>query len=106
MTLLDYFVIFILVLSIASSAANGLIRCSLTLISAIAGLILAGRLYSYPAKAFGFLSASPLMANFAGFAIIFVIVVVSGSLLSHALRNRLEHTKLSWLDKMLGAGFG
>ena len=106
MTLLDYFVIFTLVLSIASSAANGLIRCSLTLISAIAGLILAGRLYSYPAKAFGILTNNPHMSNFGGFAFIFVIVVVGGTILSHSLRHRLEHAKLTWLDKMLGAGFG
>jgi len=106
MTLLDYFVVLVVVMSVASSAANGVIRCSLTLISTIAGLLLASWLYMYPAKLIGFLTSDGRWASFIGFALIFVLVVIAGTVMSHTLREKLQHSNLTWIDKMLGAAFG
>ncbi|HZS45724.1 MAG TPA: CvpA family protein [Blastocatellia bacterium] len=106
MTLLDYFVILIVVMSVASSAANGVVRCSITLISVIAGLILASWLYIYPAKFIGILTDDAKWTSFIGFALVFVLVVIAGTVMSHMLRERLQRSHLTWIDKMLGALFG
>jgi membrane protein required for colicin V production len=106
MTTLDYFVLIVVVASVASGATRGIIKGILSVLSAFAGLILAAQLYPLAARlAAGFVSTERA-ADLLGFVIIFLVVLVCGSLLARWLRGGLKRARLDWVDHTLGAAFG
>ena len=106
MTILDYFVLIVVVASVASGATRGLIKGIISVASALAGLVLAAQLYPYAASLLsGFVSTSR-SANLLGFVAVFLAVMAGGSLLARFVRGGLKRARLDWVDHTLGAGFG
>lgn len=106
MTVLDYFVVIIVVASVALGATTGIVKGIFSVLSALAGLIIAAQLYPYTARLFSGFVSTARAANLLGFIAVFLIVLVGGSLLARSLRGRLKRSRLGWLDHLLGAGFG
>ena len=106
MTVLDYFVLIVVVASVASGATRGLIKGIISVSSAVAGLVLAAQLYPYAAGLLsGFVSTSRA-ANLLGFVAVFLTVLVGGSLLARWVRGGLKRARVGWADHILGAAFG
>ncbi|HSB08052.1 MAG TPA: CvpA family protein [Blastocatellia bacterium] len=105
MTVLDYFVLLVVVASIASGATKGIIRVVVSVAFTVAGLLLAAHFYQYAASVLRLFVAAWL-ANLLGFAVVFVVVFAGGSLLSWRLRGGLKRARLGWIDHTLGAMFG
>jgi len=106
MTFLDYFVLIVVVASVASGATRGILKGIISVASALAGLVLAAQFYAYAAVPFGAVKATAPWASLGGFVTIFVAVVAAGSLLTRWLRSRLKRARLRWVDHLMGAGFG
>lgn len=105
MTVLDYFVLLVIIASVASGVTKGIIRGLVSVVFAVAGLVLAAHSYSYAADVLRMFVAAWL-ANLLGFLVVFALVVAGGSLLSWKLRSGLKRARLGWLDHVLGAAFG
>ncbi len=106
MTLLDYVVLLIVGVSIALGYWKGLIKGAIALLSALVALLIAAQTYEYAAMLFEGSAASARAANLLGFALIFVAVLMAGSLFSRWLRKGIKRAQLAWVDHWLGAGFG
>jgi membrane protein required for colicin V production len=50
--------------------------------------------------------SSPGIANFCGFLVVFVGVLVAGALIGRLLGRMMRAAGLSFVDRLLGAGFG
>jgi len=106
MTVLDYFVLIVVVASVASGATRGILKGIISVASALAGLVLAAQFYAQAAIPFGWVGVAAPWSSLGGFVAIFVLTIASGSLITHWLRSRLKRARLSWLDHSMGAGFG
>jgi membrane protein required for colicin V production len=105
MTVLDYFVLLIVVVSVVSGLTKGIIRVIVSVAFTVAGLVLAAYCYPYAGSLLHLLMSSWL-ANLIGFIAVFLIVLFAGSLLSWRLRGVLNRARLGWTDHALGAVFG
>jgi membrane protein required for colicin V production len=106
MNWLDIVLGLILLACLLSSFRKGLSREIIGLISVCLALLLGVWLYG---SAAGYLQpylSSRTAANFAGFALVFCAVLLVGSLLSLVVGKFLRITGLSFLDHLLGMGFG
>ena len=106
MTILDYFVLIVVVASVALGAARGILKGIISIVSAAAGLLAAAQFYEYGAVVFKAFVSNKLEADILGFVTIFLIVLIAGSLLVRWLRGRLKRARLTWVDRLVGAGFG
>ena len=106
MTLLDYFVLTVVVTSVVVGALKGIIRGAVSLTAVIGGLLFAAYAYKYPAALLGAFVASPQAAHLLGFIAIFVAALAAGALLSRGLRRALKRIRLGWADHAFGAVFG
>ena len=105
MTVLDYFVLLVIVASVASGATKGIIRVIVSVAFTVAGLVVAAYAYPYAAGVLRIFVAAQL-ADLLGFVIVFLLVLVAGSLTSRWLRGGLKRARLGWIDHVLGAAFG
>ena len=106
MNWLDIVLLLILAWSIAASFRKGLTREIVGLASVILALLLGLWFYGTAAGLLApYLSSRPL-ANFAGFSIVFVGVMLLGAVVSHVLGRFWKVTGLSIVDHALGAAFG
>lgn len=105
MTILDYFVLLVLLASVASGATKGIIKVIVSVAFTVAGLVLAAHLYKYAASLLRIFVTARL-ADLLGFVTVFLLVLVAGSLLSLWLRRGLKRRRLGWVDHTLGAVFG
>jgi membrane protein required for colicin V production len=105
MTLLDYFVLLIVVASVASGATKGIIKVVTSVAFTVAGLLIAANAYPYAASILRIFVAARL-ADLFGFVLLFVFVLVTGSLLAWWLRRGLKRGRLGWIDHLFGAVFG
>jgi|SRR5947209_10218953 len=106
MTVLDYFVLIVVIVSVIWGASRGLIKGIFSVTSAIVGLFLAAQLYPLAARLFALFTASARTANLLGFVSLFLLALVAGSLLARWLRSGIKRARLDWLDHLLGAAFG
>lgn len=106
MNTVDAIIVVITILSSLFGLWRGLIKEVLSLVTWVAALVLA-RLFSE--------SAAALLAGMidnegvryvVGFTVIFVVVMLAGSLLTHVLTKLLSVTGLRLVDRLLGALFG
>jgi membrane protein required for colicin V production len=105
MTVLDYFVLLVVVASVASGATKGIIRVIVSVAFTVAGLVVAAYSYTYAASLLRIFVAARL-ADLLGFVAVFLLVLVAGSLFSRWLRGGLKRARLGWIDHALGAAFG
>src|SRR5438552_17901296 len=101
MTVLDYFVLLVVVASVASGVTKGIISVIVSVAFTVAGLVLAAHSYMYVAGLFHlFVAGWP--ANLLGFISVFLLVLVAGSVLSWRLSGVLKRARLGWTDHALG----
>ena len=106
MTILDYFVLIVVIISVFAGGIRGIIKGVLSIVSVIAGLVIAAQVYPISAYVFGPFTASSRAANLLGFVTVFLLVIVAGALLARFFRGGVKRARLGWLDHLLGAAFG
>jgi len=106
MTVLDYFVIVVVGTSFVFGLMRGIIKSSITLLASIAGLVAAGYLYPYVGAALEPVVSSKVAAEFLGFVVVLLAVLIAGMVVSYLARRALKMVRLSWADHLLGGGFG
>ena len=106
MNWLDVVLLVILLYSVVTSFRKGLTREIVGLVSVILGLLLGSWFYGTAGAFLQPYVNSRAAANFCGFFLVFLAVMLAGSLLSFVLGKFLSVTGLSVFDHALGAGFG
>ena len=106
MTILDYFVLIVVIASVASGATRGILKGIISIVSAAAGLLAAAQFYEYVAILFKAFVSRKQEADILGFVAIFLIVLIAGSLLARWVRRRLKRAGLTWVDRSIGGAFG
>src|SRR5580700_4192364 len=103
---LDWLLALIVVLSVLSGGSEGFVRGLVGLASLVVGLIVAAEGYqSLGARLSSFIH-SPDIAHAVAFLLLFMLVVIVGSLIAGAVQRVLKDVGLSWFDRLLGLFFG
>lgn len=106
MNQVDTAILIVIVISSAFGLWRGFIKEVLSLLSWIAALIVA-RLYSEPfAGMLANVIDSGSIRYVTAFCLLFVVVIMTGTLINHFLSKVLTITGLKFLDKLLGGVFG
>jgi len=106
MNWLDVVLVIVLLWSVFTSFSTGLTREIVKLVSLVAALVLAIWFYGTAGSFLQPYVSSPGVAHFCGFLIVFVGVLILGSVVGHTLGRFLKVTGLSFVDRLLGAAFG
>jgi membrane protein required for colicin V production len=104
--LLDLLLIAIVGGSVVFGFLAGFARAGVSFLAAIAGVLFGFWFYGIPADFIHRYVGSQTLSNIAGFLVVFFICVLIGALIGKLLAKLLKWTGLSWLDRMMGAGFG
>ena len=106
MNWLDVVLLLVLVGSVVTSFSTGLAREVVGLVSMIAALVLAIWFYGTAGSFLQPYVSSPGVANFCGFLMVFCGVMILGAILGRATGRLMRVAGLSFVDRLLGAGFG
>lgn len=106
MNLLDLLLIVIVGSSLIAGFAAGFARAGIGFFSAIAGMVFAFWFYGLPAAKIHQYVSSAMVSNLLGFLLVFFLCLTLGALMGKLLSKLFKWTGLSWLDHLLGAGFG
>ncbi len=106
LTLLDWMILVLLVVSIVSSFLKGFARETISLASIVVGLLLASWFCPVFGHFFGSFVKTQDIASLLGFATIFFGCILLGVLISLIVNRLLETVHLKWFDRLLGAAFG
>ena len=102
---LDIVIIVILLVTLILGLIKGLVRQVIGLAAVVAGLVLAARYYPRLSGVFGRAFASEKWASIVAFALIFVVVLLLGGLVSY-LVCKLLCGPLRFIDHLLGGVVG
>lgn len=103
---LDAVIVLVFVISVLSAATKGFSREMIGLGAALLGLILGTWFYGTAGAWLTPYVSSPDVANFLGFLIVFLGVIIVGGILGALVSRILRTAGLSWIDRALGAAFG
>lgn len=106
LNLLDIVALLIMVISVVTAFHKGLLIELISFVSVVAGLLTA--FFYYPAV-IGIAeswSITPAYGDLLSFLIVFLSVVLLGSILSVILNRILRKLHVKWIDRFLGVGFG
>jgi len=106
MNWLDIVLLIVLIGSVVTSFSTGLAREVVGLISMIAALVLAIWFYGTAGSVLLPFVSSPGIAHFCGFLMVFVGVLILGAIVGRLLGRLMRVAGLSFVDRLLGAGFG
>ncbi len=106
MNWLDVVLLLILLGSVVTSFSTGLAREVVGLVSMVAALVLAIWFYGSAGSFLQPYVSSPGVANFCGFLLVFLGVIVLGAIIGRVLSRLMKVAGLSFVDRLLGAGFG
>lgn len=106
MNLLDLVLIAILGGSIVSGFLAGFARAGVGFAAAVTGVIFGFWFYGIPAVWVHKFVSSVGVSNVVGFLVVFLVCVLLGGLIGKLLSKLFKWTGLSWLDRLMGAGFG
>jgi len=106
MNWLDVVLLIIIAGSVAASFRKGLLREIIGLISVVSALILGAWFYGMAGAFLIPYVSSRSVANFCGYVLVFLGVLLAGSLVSALAGRVLTVSGLSWIDHLLGAAFG
>ncbi len=106
MTVFDYLFLAVLTLSAAVGMWRGLVSEIMALVAWAAALLAAWRYAGAAAELVADWIADPLWQHIAGFALIFIAVLVLAALLRFLLRELLRAAGLGAVDRFFGAVFG
>jgi membrane protein required for colicin V production len=105
-SLLDLLLILIVGGSVVGGFMAGFARAGVGFLAAVAGVLFGFWFYGIPAAWIRRYVDSPTLSNLAGFLVVFLACVLLGALIGKLLAKLLKWTGLSWLDRLMGAGFG
>jgi len=105
-SLLDLILGVILVTSIAAGFIAGFARAGFGFFAAIAGLLFGFWFYGVPAAWIHRFVSSETVSNVLGFFVVLFAFSLAGTILGKLFSKLFKWTGLSWLDRLLGAGFG
>lgn len=106
MSLLDLLLMVIVGGSVVFGFLAGFARAGVSFLAAIAGVLFGFWFYGIPADFIHRYVGSQTFSNITGFLVVFFVCVLLGALLGKLLAKLLKWTGLSWLDRLMGAGFG
>jgi membrane protein required for colicin V production len=106
MNWLDCLLAVILLVCMVRGFRRGFTRQIIALITGIVALLLGIWFYGIPASWAAPYLSSPMLAAAAGFAAVFLGVMLVGGFISAVMQRFLKFTGLSIFDHALGAGFG
>jgi membrane protein required for colicin V production len=106
MSLLDLLLGVIVGTSILAGFMAGFARVGIGFCAAVAGLVFGFWFYGVPAAWIHKYIGSVTASNFLGFSAVFFAFVIAGALIAKIFSKLFKWTGLSWLDRLLGAGFG
>jgi membrane protein required for colicin V production len=106
MNWLDAILLLILVLSVAAGFRKGLSHQVIGLLSVVAAIMVGLWTYGLAGAPLAPYLSSRRLANLAGFGLVFCGVLVAGGIVGFVFGKILKLTGLSFLDRLLGAGFG
>ena len=106
MNWLDILLAMILLVCVVRGFRRGFSRQIIALVSGLLAILLGIWFYGIPAAWFAPYLSSPALAGFVGFAVIFVVVLLVGGVVSTVVHRFLKFTGLSIFDHALGAGLG
>jgi membrane protein required for colicin V production len=84
----------------------GFARTGIGFLAAVTGVLFGFWFYGIPAAWIHRFVGSEAFSNLVGFLVVFVACVALGGLIGKLLAKLFKWTGLSWLDRLLGAGFG
>lgn len=102
----DWTIIAIIALSSLIGVSRGLIKEALSLVNWFAAFVIAMTFKVELAALMTELVATPSLRQLAAFAILFIVTLIAGSLLSGLLAQLVKATGLSGTDRLLGLIFG
>jgi membrane protein required for colicin V production len=105
-SLLDLLLVLILGSSVVLGFMAGFARVGLGFMATVAGLLFGFWFYSVPAAWIHVYVHSPTLSNLLGFLVVFSAFLLLGSIAGVLLSRLFRWTGLTWLDRLLGAGFG
>jgi membrane protein required for colicin V production len=105
-SLLDLLLALILVTSMGAGFAAGFARVGIGFAAAVMGLLFGLWFYGIPAAWIHKYLHSSMAANLLGFFAVMFIFVLAGALIGKLLSKLFHWGGLTWLDRLLGAGFG
>jgi membrane protein required for colicin V production len=103
---LDYFLLAILLVSVAMSARKGFSREIIGLAAALFALVLGMWFYGLAGSWLIPYVSSPRVANLIGFLLVVFAVLLVGWMIGWIVSRFLRTVGLSFFDRLLGAGFG
>jgi membrane protein required for colicin V production len=106
MNWLDFVLAAILLVCFIGGVRRGFSRQVIGLVSGVLALLLAIWFYGTAGTFLHPYVSSPVLASAGGFAIIFCGVLLVGAIVSHIVGRFLNITGLSFVDHVLGGGFG
>lgn len=106
MSFLDLVLIAIVGGSVVSGFLAGFARAGVGFLAAITGVLFGFWFYGIPAAWVHKFVNSVAVSNLVGFLVVFVACVALGGLIGNLLSKLFKWTGLSWLDRLMGAGFG
>jgi membrane protein required for colicin V production len=106
MNLLDLLLIVIVGSSLIAGFAAGFARAGIGFFAAIGGMLCAFWFYGMPAAKIHQYISSTMVSNLLGFLLVFLLCLTLGALVAKIFSKLFKWTGLSWLDHLLGAGFG
>jgi membrane protein required for colicin V production len=104
--LLDLLLVIIVGASVATGLMAGFARVGIGFIATVTGLLCGFWFYGIPAAWLHEHLKSEAASNLIGFFLVFFGFVMAGALFGKLLSKLFRWTGLSWLDRLLGGGFG
>lgn len=106
MNSLDIVLLIIVGASVVTGFMAGFAKVGVGFAATIIGLLCGFWFYGIPASWLQDYLRSPAASNILGFFIIFVAIVIAGGIVGAILAKMFKWVGLSWLDRLLGSGFG
>jgi membrane protein required for colicin V production len=106
MNWLDIVLVVFLAITTVTGLINGLVRSVIPLVGIILAVVLAGHFYVSFGDWLDQWIKNPDQAKIAGFAIIFMLVIIIGFVIASILSKLLISLHLGWIDRLGGAALG
>ena len=106
MNWLDMVLLILLAVSVIASFMKGFSREVIGLVAVVAAIVLGSWFYGVGGALFRPYVSSPAVANFCGFVVIFLGILLVGRLVAAVMGRFVKAARLSFFDRVLGVCFG
>jgi membrane protein required for colicin V production len=105
-TWLDYAFVVIIVFSTVFALTKGIARELISLVAIVGGFLFAAYSYHTVARVFVDYTRTETVANLLGFLVIFLSMILVGSIAAYITNRFVKMASLEWFDRLLGGAFG